>query len=96
VRAATRAAAAALPMPTTALGDLAEWGAGIRPDGAWGVYTLNDGRLPTWAALVASGPREAVAISAALNARAGNLDKQRFAAMAQRDPLWARYLDGDR
>lgn len=65
------AALAALPLPTVTdgTGRLARWGAGIRPDGRWGAYTLNDGRTRTWSALVAANAREAIAMSRALNAR---------------------------
>jgi len=61
----------AIPLPglSDGSGRLAEWGAGIRPDRRWGVYYLADGRHPSWSEPPADGPRQAVAMSAHLNAR---------------------------
>lgn len=72
----TRAALTAIPLPglSDGSGRLAEWGAGIRPDGEWGIYAMTDGLRPTWAGLAAAGSQQAVAMSRAMNARAAGRD----------------------
>jgi hypothetical protein len=67
LNASERAALDSLPLPAND-GVPAEWGAGIRPDGRWGVYTLN-GITREWSGLTAAGSREAVAMSRHLNLR---------------------------